>query len=320
MRAIRGSRRRTKCRPHAVRTSKVRIVAPDAVGVVAVSDGEVVGFAVMQSFLANPTHMTAAFFSPRCTNLGYASHAAAAGREYDVYREMYAALADDFVSRGYFDHNVYVAPRDAAVIEAFSSLGFGRTVVAGLRGVEPVEGAPAAGAVQMHQASAEDAEVIFSLNDELNRHHARAPIFWPHLARDAGEQPRDAARAAEGSRRERALGGVRGRQAGRHEHVHGAASVSPLLSPEKTIYLFQGIVSREGARGGVGTAILSHGAEWAREQGYEHIALHFASPNLSGARFWQSSGFVPVEYGMRAVSTSASPGRAHDRTVCAAGR
>ena len=29
------------------------------------------------------------------------------------------------------------------------------------------------------------------------------------------------------------------------------------------------------------------------------IALHFATPNLSGAKFWQSSGFEPVEYGMR---------------------
>ena len=40
-------------------------------------------------------------------------------------------------------------------------------------------------------------------------------------------------------------------------------------------------------------------AKWAREQGYEHMALHFAAPNLQGARFWLSSGFVPVEYGLR---------------------
>ena len=40
-------------------------------------------------------------------------------------------------------------------------------------------------------------------------------------------------------------------------------------------------------------------AEWAREQGYEHIGLHFAAPNLQGAKFWQSSGFKPVEFGIR---------------------
>jgi hypothetical protein len=29
------------------------------------------------------------------------------------------------------------------------------------------------------------------------------------------------------------------------------------------------------------------------------MTLHFAAPNLQGARFWLSSGFVPVEYGLR---------------------
>jgi GNAT superfamily N-acetyltransferase len=75
--------------------------------------------------------------------------------------------------------------------------------------------------------------------------------------------------------------------------------LSPMTVPDKTIYLFQGIVAKDARAGGVGTAILSKGVEWAREQGFEHVALHFATPNLSGAKFWQSSGFQPVEYGMR---------------------
>jgi GNAT superfamily N-acetyltransferase len=69
--------------------------------------------------------------------------------------------------------------------------------------------------------------------------------------------------------------------------------------PEKTVYLFQGIVMPDARTGGVGSAILSQGVSWAREQGYEHVALHFATANLSGAKFWQSRGFAPVEYGMR---------------------
>ena len=69
--------------------------------------------------------------------------------------------------------------------------------------------------------------------------------------------------------------------------------------PPKTIYLFQGIVTSDARAGGVGTAILSNGAEWAREQGYEHIDAALRAANLQGARFWQSSGFVPVEYGLR---------------------
>jgi GNAT superfamily N-acetyltransferase len=75
--------------------------------------------------------------------------------------------------------------------------------------------------------------------------------------------------------------------------------LSPMTVPEKTIYLFQGIVTQDARAGGVGTAILSKGVEWAREQGYEHVALHFAAANLPGANFWQTSGFRPIEHGMR---------------------
>jgi GNAT superfamily N-acetyltransferase len=74
--------------------------------------------------------------------------------------------------------------------------------------------------------------------------------------------------------------------------------ISPVLTPEHTIYLYQGIVSKDARRGGVGRAILARAVRWARDAGYEHIALHFATANLEGARFWQSSGFQPVEYRM----------------------
>ena len=81
-------------------------------------------------------------------------------------------------------------------------------------------------------------------------------------------------------------------------HQLAPGAVGPLVAPERTVYLYQGIVSPDARRGGVGAALLANGVAWARDQGYEHIALHYATPNISGARFWQSSGFRPVEYRM----------------------
>jgi GNAT superfamily N-acetyltransferase len=281
------------CRPHV----ESAVNAPEAFSVVAVRDGEVVGFAAMQAFLANPTHMSAGFFQPRCTNLGYAAHASIAGAEFDVYREMYGALADHFVARGYFDHNVYVAPRDAAVLEAFVSLGFGRTVVAGLRGVEPVDGADGA-SVEMHQASAEDAEIIFALSEELNDHHARSPIFWPHLE-EVRESSHDFQRELlkQPDANAHWIAYDDGKPLGMNTFM-GPLWIAPMLAPEKTVYLYQGVVSESARRGGLGRVILAHAVNWARGEGYEHIALHYASPNISGARFWDSSGFAPIEYRM----------------------
>jgi hypothetical protein len=48
----------------------------------------------------------------------------------------------------------------------------------------------------------------------------------------------------------------------------------------------------------VGKAILAQGVNWAREQGYQHVALHYASANIPGARFWSGHGFEAIEYRM----------------------
>ncbi len=272
------------------------LAADGARGVAAASDGEIVGFAVMAPFLAQPTHMTAAFFPARCTNLGYTAHASKSGMEHDVYREMYAALSGPFVAQGFFDHNVYIAPRDKAVEEAFVSLGFGRTLTAAMRGVEPVD--VGASSLELDAAAGEDAPVIFALNDELNAHHARAPIFWPHLhetSASSHEFQRDLLN--DPKKNAHWVAYEDGRPIGMNTFMP-PFWLAPTITPEKTIYLYQGVVSEDARRGGVGKAILAKGIDWAREQGYEHVALHFAAPNVAGARFWRSNGFAPIEHRM----------------------
>lgn len=270
---------------------------PGAGGVVAEDRGEIVGFAVMSTLLFPPTHYMANFFPPRTATIGYAAHAAKAGSEYDTYRAIYAVLAEEFVARGYFDHFVYVAASDLETREAWASLCFGRDLTAAVRGLDPPQ--REAGAIEVHQASAEDREVIFALGDELNLHHARAPIFFP-LIREAEHSARQFSQELLENADANAhwVAYQDGRAVGLNSFMP-PFWISPLTAPEKTVYLYQGIVSEQARAGGVGTAILAKGVEWARDQGYEHVALHFASANLPGANFWQSSGFQPVEHRMR---------------------
>ena len=283
--------------PAACRTQiEHAIERPGWYGAVAHDGNGLAGFMIGAPQLFAPTHFLAAFFPPRSVAIGYASHAAVAGAEYDVYRELYADVAAHFVDRGYFDHIAGVAPSDAAVGEAFASLSFGRHSVAAMRGVEPTE--RAAAGVQVHQAGAEDAEVVYALSEELNLHHARAPIYWPYL------------RETDDASHEMSLGLLgdpanahwvayeNGRAVGMNTFMP-PAFLSAMTVPERTVYLYQGIVTQDARAGGVGTAILSRAVAWAREQGYEHIGLHFAAPNLQGAKFWQSSGFKPMEFGIR---------------------
>ena len=159
---------------------------------------------------------------------------------------------------------------------------------------------PLAGQTGLQDAvRAEDAQVVFSLNDELYIHHARAPIFSPRL------------RETDASSHDFTMGLLNDPKANAHLIAYdkdGRALgmntfmpptwIAPMIAPEKTIYLYQGVVSETARGGGVGSTLLAKGVDWAREQGYEHVALHFAAPNVQGARFWLGQGFRPVEYRM----------------------
>lgn len=266
-------------------------------GAIAESGGGPVGFGLMTTTLIESTHMLASFFPARGVGLGYSSFAAAEGMEYDVIRELFGALADEYVSRGYFEFTANVPAADLAVQDAFASLGFGRSMCCAIRDVSPVRRAGAS--IDVHQASGEDVEVIHQLSDELTLHHAKSPIFNPFIREsDAASLEFQKGLLQDPAANAHWVAYRDGRAVGMNTFM-APFFLSPMTAPDKTIYLYQGIVSHDERAGGVGSAILSKGVEWARAQGYENVALHFATANLSGARFWQSSGFQPIEYGMR---------------------
>jgi GNAT superfamily N-acetyltransferase len=272
--------------------------APGWSGVVAYAGGTPAGFAIVTVLDTPATHLLANFFPPRAASLGYANHAARDGIEYDVYRAMFAELAGPLVERGYFEFGVNIPAADLAAREAWVSLGFGRVMTCAIRGVGPTERAAAPG-IELHQSAAEDAEVVFRLGEELTIHHARSPIFNPYMREsDAASHDFQTGLLAEPDANAHWVAYEGGRPVGMNTFMQ-PFFLSPLTVPEKTIYLFQGIVTEDVRAGGVGTAVLARGVAWAREQGYQHVALHFASANVPGAKFWQSSGFHPVEHGMR---------------------
>jgi ribosomal protein S18 acetylase RimI-like enzyme len=188
---------------------------------------------------------------------------------------------------------VYVQAQDTAAHDAFVSLSFGRALVAAIRGVDPV---PASAApADLHEASVEDISIVMALGEELLEHHARAPIFWPHIAEPYAALEAHQRAHFEDPKTAHIVAYQGGKAVGLNSFVP-PEWIDRVLRPDRTVYLYQGIVSGDARGGGAGKAILARGVEWAREQGYEHVALHYASPNISGARFWQSQGFEPIEY------------------------
>jgi len=255
---------------------------PGAGGVVAMRDADMVAF-----LLALPR------LPERAMAIPCHGYAIAAAETLETYRELYAALADAWVRRGFFSHRVWALDGDREVRDCWDSLGFGRGLTTGIRDVfEPVADPPE---LDVRELTGEHLDVIAQLEAANARHHNTSPVFIPYLPED-----RDAYRTrTEALLQDRANAHLvayeRGEPAGMNTFMTESRH-SPLLQPEKDIYLFQGIVYEPYRNAGIGRGLLAHSMRWARDQGYTTCSLHFFSMNLSGARFWTANGFRPAAH------------------------
>jgi GNAT superfamily N-acetyltransferase len=270
---------------------------PRARGAIAESGGRTVGFLFGEQMLFAPTDMASLFVPPHSISMPVEGHAVADSSDpVAIYRALYGALAGEWVSAGFFAHRCAIPAGDAEAQEAWVSLGFGRYLTAATRTTAPV-GRLSGGAVEVQRASPEDIDVVMELAEQLNAWHRESPMFWPLL------------RTPEAAAREFNLAQLRGGDLPYFVAFRDGTPVAmqtflrpgftpPIVAPGGNVYLFEGVVSASVRGGGVGSALLGHSMDWARNAGYETCTLHFAPGNPSGAPFWLGHGFVPVEHTM----------------------
>jgi GNAT superfamily N-acetyltransferase len=266
-------------------------------GAIAEAGGAVAGFLFGEQMLFAPTEMASLFIPPHSVSMPIEGHAVAEGQDATaVYRALYGFLARTWVADGFFTHRCAIPPGDPAVQEAWVSLGFGRYLTAATRPTAAVE-RERLPPVEVQRASPEDIDVVAELAETLNRWHWQAPMFWPVL------------RTTDPATREFNLAQLRGGDLPYFVGYQDGTAVGmqtflrpgftpPVVAREGDVYLFEGVVSDDARGGGVGSALLRHSMDWARNAGYETCTLHFASGNPSGAPFWLGHGFVPVEHTM----------------------
>jgi len=266
-------------------------------GVVAVRDGDVEGFLIGTVSLPPASAWYAGFGPRRSGEIAYAGYAAAGSQPYELYRQMYAALAPFFVRYGAFAHAIEINAGDETAMMAWFSLGFGQAVTLAECDTAPAHGkdTPTPAGVEMHQARTEDIEVVLKLADDLGRHHNGAPIFLPYLPEET--DPGFRAYQLELLAKPENLHWVayRDREAVGMQTFH-KQDFAELARPDRSIYLFLGVTAPEERGAGLGSAILAHAMRWAREQEYERCTLHFFSANIAGARFWLGHGFRPLAH------------------------
>ncbi len=256
--------------------------SPGAGGVIALRDGEAAGFVLASARLPQ-----------RVMIVPYHGLALAEGERPELLRELYASLADDWVRRGYFTHWVAVLDKDAAGREVWDSLGFGRELTAAVRKVAPP--LPDAPELDVRAAGVDELDVIAALEDANARHHNTAPVFNPYLSEDRLRYRLQTEELLKEPVNAHFVAFEDGQPVGMNTFM-SSPWLSPLVKPEKSIYLYQGVVFREHRGAGIGRGLLAHSLRWARDQGFDYCTLHYFSANIVGARFWQAAGFRPFQH------------------------
>ncbi|HEU5440113.1 MAG TPA: GNAT family N-acetyltransferase [Ktedonobacterales bacterium] len=263
-------------------------------GVVALRDGVLVGYLLGRAEPPQP-HGNPMLFEERTGSIRHSGHAIAAGETPALYRDLYAALAAQWVAGGFFAHYVWVPASDTGALETWAALGFAPDVCAAARELDALQPARVgvADGIVIRRAGPRDLESVIALTTENMYYHCEAPIFMPMFA-NLEETIRTSITA------EIADPACVFWLAALDGQPVGLCSFFPtqpgLQTPERSIYLDHGYTVPEARGSGVASALVAYGLRWARDEGYERCTVMYIPSNPLSSRFWPAQGFRPLYY------------------------
>ena len=250
-----------------------------------------VGYVLGRTFFTPPVRRS--FLAPRAGLIGYADHAVDAEDALEVHSALYGALASAWVNAGCLSHYVQVAATDARTGECWHALGFEREFVTAVRDTRPL--VPADWPGDRRRARPEDLDTIMEFIDALHRFEAAAPMSRPYLPEIPEERAVQAQRLDDPTCAHW-IALQDGQPLAMQSFQPPPSDMSPLIVPDRSIYLLHGYTDPAARGRGIGTSLLASAMAWAREAGHGHCLLHFTAANLVSSRFWLGQGFQPIEY------------------------
>jgi GNAT superfamily N-acetyltransferase len=249
-------------------------------GVVAIQDGRMVGF--LSGWLMPGFRGKRSVYSPEWAN------AAVLVDSGYIYEEMYRHIAVDWVSGKYVAHYISVFANDLEAIRTWHWLGFGMTGIDAVRGLDPIRGNGIN--IDIQRARMEDMDGVLELHDGLGQYIKGSPAFF--IAEKFDKEFFES--WLDDPTRAIWLANVDQVPVGFIRIGPANDDVSTIIFDDATTSIY-GAFTREGMRGKeIGTRLLSHVIEVARDAGYHRCAVDFEPMNLLGSRFWFRHGFKPV--------------------------
>jgi len=220
---------------------------------------------------------------------GWAAEAvpAAGLSRHGVIQELYAAAAARWGEVGLRAQFIAVLAGDRTAQRALRWIGFGHSTMDGLRDLTPI--APSPDAV-VRRAIRADAPMLAQLEGGLRAHLAASPVF---LALGPARALADQRKRIADSDAAVLLAEVDGRVVGHMLVGPSSKDAATIIRDAATASISGAFVLHEHRRAGVADTLLAAAVEWARERGYERMAVDFETANLLASRFWTRT-FRPV--------------------------
>lgn len=256
--------------------------AEGATGAAAFRDGRLVGYLI-------GTHRDEAVWGPN----GWVEHAGHAASDPEDVRDLYAAVAQGWMDAGRTRHFALVPATDAALVDAWFRLSFGRQQVHAIRDVDAAATWPAT----VRPAEPRDVDALIALAPLLPEIQDRAPAFAFRLGDDDPDELRaDIEEEVASDRVGCLVAEAGGRVVGSFilVPVGMSHSIVTLARLPGECYLAWGATDPSVRGTGAGLALMRAGDVWARDAGYSAISVDWRGANLSASRFWPRRGFRPT--------------------------
>ena len=232
-------------------------------------------------------------------------HALAENAPPELYADLYAAAGVEWLRLGAFDHYVMMPAADAAGLDVWYGLSFGREQAHAMRSLtEPLPEPVDVPGVRVRRATADDRDTMVEEMSPLLRQRLAGPPVWAAALPEYIRQVREGfaemlsdAHAIVWLAEEMDAAG-QARTLGYQAYFAATPSDDNLtISLSDRTALLEVAATRPEARGrGIGQALTRAGLTGAADAGYAVCVADWRTTNVEAARFWPRLGFRPAVY------------------------
>lgn len=263
---------------------------PHAVGVAAFQNEQLVGFLIGY-------HLSGSL-SDRSGWIPLGGHAVDNAHSPEIYHELYAALAEQWVDLGIFQHHIIVSAGDEAALGKWFRLSFGQQQAHGVRKLSDDDQFPSIrNGLTIRRATPDDAEVVAAIADTNVRYQNGSPIFAPtppEYLDDLREGYVELLSEPDEGTLWLALQG--GAVIGYLALTFVEDDPTNLFIPAKSIELPAAGIIKSVRGQGFGRILTQYCFAQAKADGFDYIVADWRTTNMLASRFWIKNGFVPVAY------------------------